>query len=831
MLTRSLSPTLTSLRETLLQHVRDAVRSVRRSPGFAAMVAATVGLGIGTSAAMFGVVDRLLLRGPVHVVRAGELRRIYVGFPDGVGGHRTTAAHPYAFYAMLRDNAHAFAAIAAYNPWTMRAGEGPEAPRVPVSYVTADFWSLLGLQPALGRFFTEDEDRPPQGRDLVVLGHGFWQRQYAGDAAVVGSAIRLGGRMRTIIGVAPRAFTGAEWGPVDAWVPMSSEARPAGWDSDWDASYARVIGRLKTGVTPQAAGAEATKLFRTAYAGSRTAMRNADVAALPLSYSDQGLEPPELAVARLLLGVAIVVMLISAANAANLLLARGVRQQREIAVRVALGAGRGRLIGMLVAQAIMLAVLGGAAGVAVAHWGGEVARASLFPSVAWDGAPIDKRVLGYMVLAVGVAAILIGVFPAMRISTTPVGAALASGNSQSGATGGGEQLRTRAALQVAQVALSVVLLVVAGLFMRSLMAIERLDLGVRPENVLTGIVALPSANTAETQRQHWLQLLDRVRAMPGVERAAVAVGSPFGQRTQIALRVSGRDSVFSLQESGPFIYAVTPGYFETVGTPLRRGRLFGAGDREGSEPVAIVNVTMARWIWPQQDPIGQCLYLWALSEVPCTRVVGVVADARQSKIREDPVMQYYVPFGHEIGVGGNILLVRVAPGLSPGAFVPTLRAAVRNAAPGALAITVETLASRIDPQIRPWRMGARMFGVFGGLALLVAAVGIFSVVSYLVSQRRQELGVRLALGASAARVVGLVLGGSLRTTGVGAVMGAAFAYALAPFIQPYLFDNSARDAGVFGAVTLAVAIAAIVASLVPSVRACRVNPVIALRAE
>lgn len=795
------------------------------------MVAATVGLGIGTSAAMFGVVDRLLLRGPAHVVHAGELRRIYVNFRDGVGGHRTTATHPYALYSMLRDNAHAFSAVAAYNPWTMRAGEGPEAQRVPVSYATADFWSLLGVHPAAGRFFTEDEDRPPRGRDLVVLGHGFWQRQYAGDPAVIGSAIRLGGRVRTIIGVAPRAFTGAEWGAVDAWVPMSSEARPAGWDSYWDASHARVIGRLKAGVTEQAAAAEATKLFRTAYAGSSTAMQNADLVARPLSYSEQGLEPPELAVARLLFGVAIVVMLISAANAANLLLSRGVRQRREIAVRVALGAGRGRLIGMLFAQAIMLALLGGAAGVAVAHWGGELARASLFPTVAWDGAPIDKRVLGYMVLAMGVAAILIGVIPAVRISTTPVGAALASGNSQSGATGGGEQRRTRAALQVAQVALSMVLLVVAGLFVRSLMAVERLDLGVRPEHVLTGIIALPSTDTARTQREQWLELLDRVRALPGVERAAVAVGSPFGQRTQIALRASGRDSVFSLQESGPFIYAVTPGYFETVGTPLRRGRLFGAADREGSEPVAIVNVTMARWIWPGQDAIGQCLYLWGLTGAPCSRVVGVVADARQSEIREDPVMQYYVPLGQEMGVGGNILLVRVAQGLSAGAFIPTLRAAVRNAAPGALAITVETLASHIDPQIRPWRMGARMFGVFGGLALLVAAVGIFSVVSYLVSQRRQELGVRLALGASAARIVGLVLGGSLRTTALGAALGGALAYALAPFIQPHLFDNSARDAGVFGAVTLAIAIAAIVASIVPSVRACRVDPVIALRAD
>ena len=832
--------------DALRQHVTYAFRGVRRAPGFAAMVALTLALGIGANGAMFGIVDQLLLRGPGGVVRPGELRRVYVTTRDQAGGQLTGAAQSYALYALLRDHTTAFAAIAGYTSSHVRIGRGLAAHTIPVVATTADFFPTLGARPYLGRFFGTGEAGPGGGAQVVVLGYGLWLRDFGGDRAVLGRTITLESHVLTIIGVAPPGFTGVERTAVDAWVPMSSGffAPAKDWTTTWLTAWVRIVARLRPGVSVRSADAQVTAALRGGYAGRYAVMRRADVSLRPISFDENGNEPPELGVARLLFAVALVVLLVAAANAANLLLARAVRRQRELGVRVALGAGRMRLATMLLAEAGALALLGGIAGIALAYWGGALVRRTLLPSVAWYGPPVDARVMAYSALTVLAVMLLVGLVPALRATRGDTVGILRSGIPQAG----DRHERTRFLLQVGEVTFSLVLLFVAALFVRSLANVRSLDLGIQPDRVVLAGVELPSAHAsvgaargsrdenlerdqalraAAIERGRYRELLERVRHAPGVEHASVAVGLPLYSSYAVGMRLPGRDSLPLQTGGGPWIHAVTPDFFATVGTRVERGRAFTPADHEGTEPVVTVNETMARTYWPGEDPLTKCMIIqWSHA---CRRVVGVVADALQWKLREDAPMQYYVPYGQEEDIGGPMLLVR--PRGDAASFVGPLRALVAQAAPDATYDDVKTLAELLDPQVRPWRVGAMLFGLFGALALIVAAVGLFSVLSYLVVQRTHELGVRIALGARAPQIVRLVLSGALVTTVAGAVIGAGVSLALAPLIQPLLFETGARDPVLLGVVAAALLATAVLAGLLPSWRASRVDPLIALRAE
>jgi predicted permease len=391
-------------------------------------------------------------------------------------------------------------------------------------------------------------------------------------------------------------------------------------------------------------------------------------------------------------------------------------------------------------------------------------------------------------------------------------------------------------LQIAQVALSVILLFTAGLFVRSLWRVRSLDLGLEPDAVVTATVAFNDDDYRTSEgfqravamsRVRSRNLLERIRHLPGAEHASVAIGTPFYSGYGVDVRMPGRDSLPPARGGGPYINAVGPDYFETVGTRLVRGRAFTAADHEGSPRVVIVNETMARTLWPNEDPVSKCLII--ADGNACTPVVGMVRDARRWKLREDPAMQFYVPYGQENGIAGWMLLVR--PHGDVESFAGALRAALVRFAPDARLIEVNTLASAIDPQIRPWRVGALMFGLFGVLALVVAAVGLFSVASYLVAQRTHELGVRIALGARPSQILRLVLGGALVRAAVGVATGAAFALAVGPLLQPFLFETVARDPLILGIVALALLSTTLLAGAVPSWRACRVDPALALRAD
>ena len=827
-----------SMRERIddaLQDVRHATRALARQPGFAGLVVATIALAIAVNASMFGVIDRLLLRGPAHVVDADQVRRVYFTWRPEGQAEATTSWTSYATYADLRDGARSLAGIAAYTVITrVTIGTGPDVQQLEQRRATWTLFPLLGIRPHVGRFFGPAEDHPPRGENVAVLGYHAWRTHFGGARDVVGRSVTIDGEPHTIIGVAPEGFSGPELEPVDVWRPVSVGELPGpAWPTIQTAKWLHLVARPRPGATPEQIDADVTAAHRRAYAGNEASMRDGRLSLRPLHFTRNGQEAMELKVARWLVGVAAVVLLVACANVANLLLARALGRRREIAVRLALGSGRGRLVRLLLAESAVLVVAGAAAGLVLASWGGRLLRSTLLPNVAWDAPPVDARVLAFTALATVLTALLVGLLPALRASRPALTSALKEGTRQ-----GGSRSRVRSALVMAQAALSVVLLVGAGLFVVSLWNVRGLDLGIETDRVVsvymewqTTLSSLPPA-ARDGERERRARARERIVAelsrRPDVASAALGIGTPFSSAISIALRVPGRDSIPELPGGGPYLIVGSGDYFTTMGTKILRGRAFTSADRAGSERVAIVNQTMARTLWPTEDPIGRCLVVGD-SATACSRIVGVAQDARRFSLREDPGMQYYVPLGQQPNRESPTLLVR--PRGEARAAIPVLREALRAIEPTIGYMELKVLQDRIEPQVRPWRLGATLFVLFGTLALVVAVVGLFSVLSYTAAQRTHEFGVRVAIGARPVDILTLIVRHGLATTTAGVLAGAALALAAGRFIEPLLFDTSARNPAVFAAVTTVLLAAALVASLVPALRATRVDPMTALRAE
>lgn len=822
--------------------VHDAVASVRaavRDPGMSLVIVVTLALGLAANAIMFGLIDRLLLRGPAHVQASEDLYRFYLGARSSDGA--ATSGLGYVSYLTFRDGTRSFDGVAAYAAGRATLGRGTSAEPVSMAAATSDFFPLLGVSAFLGRFPNAEEDLPPTGADVIVLGHDLWLRRYGGDPAVLGRTVTFNDASYTVIGVAPAAFTGVELAPVDVWIPMTAYSRnvTSSWTSSWNAQWLRVVGRLRQGVTREQADIDATSAHRAAYTGESERVREARAVLRPIYFDRTGNEPLEVVVSRWLLAVTGVVLLIVCANVMNLLLARSTRRRREVAVRLALGIGQARLIRLLVMHGIFLAVAGGGlALLLVAAVGGGV-RTFLLPDLDWSGAVVDARMLLFTAAVVLLTAMFTSLLPAVRAGRRDLTRELRSGIRE----GGGRRSLLRDTLTLAQITLTFVLLIAAGLFARSLATVQSLDLGIDVDRVLTLSARLPDSPPAddadpadrqaaarERSNLFYNRALERVSALPGVGSAAVAVGTPFRSSFTIDVRASGHDSIPALAGGGPYIAAVTDGFFETTGIALLEGRAFTAGDATGDR-VAIVNRTMASALWPN-GALGECLYLIEGDQnAPCSRVVGVVEDARRFGLREAPAMQYYVPKGQETGFSGPLLLVRPAgpvddPGL-PGA----LRSALFELDPTIAYVRFGRLQDEIDPQVRPWKLGAMLFSAFGGLALLIAVIGLYSVIAYMVADRTHELGVRKALGAERRALLSLVMRRGAVLAATGLLLGAAIALTAARYIQPALFDTSARDPVVYTIVALVTLGAALLASLLPAVRAGRVDPVVALRTE
>ena len=806
---------------SLLRDLRYAARGLVRTPGFTVAVIAILGLGIGINATMFGVVDTLFLKPPTGVHHAAGVARLFI--TAGERGTFTQANGTFPTFTDYRDHVPGFAMVAAIATRQASLGRGPDAKQVRAAAVSYQYFPLLEVRPALGRFFGAEEDRVG-GEPVVVLTHAFWQRQFGGDRGILGRPLQIGSLTYTVVGVGPPGFGGINLAAADMFLPISAAvkdfASPEALTSrNW--WWMSSIARLRPGVPLPTVLQQATTAYR---AGSTDrGDSTAQVVVGPIQEARGPSASSESKVSAWILFVAGVVLLIACANVANLLLARSVNRRRELAVRAGLGAGRGGLMQMLLAESLLLAVLGGGTAILLAVWGGAAARGMLLPDLPAGTSLVDGRVLLFTLAAVVLTTILAGVVPAVQASRADVADALKSGGR---ATTRGA--RTRAVLLSAQVAMTLVLLVGAGLFVRSLRNVQSLNLGFDINKVLSASVNLRTMGLSrQDANATYLRLMERVAQLPGVEHAAASMGTPFNYAYGSRVKASGEDSIPSLQTGGPYYAGVTAEYFQTMGVGIVRGRGLNAGDVTGSEPVTVVNATMARLVWPGKDPLAQCLTFD--EEKFCRRVVGVAADARRGSVLETETMQYYLPLA-QMGDNAqvNALFFRAR------GDADDIRDAVRRelqAAGNLPYADVESLADQVAPQLRSWSLGASAFSAFGLLALVIAATGIFAVLAYSVSQRTQEIGVRVALGAESGQVVRMIVGQGLRAAAGGVVLGGAGAYALAHALTSLLYGVQPTDPVVFGVVVTTLIAVALMASYLPARRAARVDPMVALRHE
>jgi len=840
-----------NLTEAIRQDVHFALRGIRRRPAFTAVIATTLAFGIGANTMMFGILDRLLLQAPPHIADPDRVV-MFNNHQRGSDGFQTTQA--YGVYKALRADVTDFADVAVATPANLsrRAyfpfGQGMTASRVGGSLVSGNYFSLLGVRPALGRFFTAEEERDENPQNLAVIGHGFWKRQFAGRSDVIGEVLDVGAKKYTVVGVAPAGFTGTELGDIDVWLPVTAAedlrfARGPDWATSANSSWIYVIARFKPGASLERAAAQAGASYRSWTAQHLTnpsakalAVNDSQVAVLgsiipgrSLSGFGIGASSSEVKVSKLLAAVAIAVLLIACANVANLLLVRALARRRETAVRLALGVGRRRLVGQLLVEGLVLAGLGAIGALVVADIGSHAIRVWLLGDGAWTGTSINSRALAFTAGVAVLTGVVTSLAPALEASRADLNSALKTG----GREGSVNRSRLRSSLLVAQAALAIVLLSGAGLFIRSLNKVAELDIGIDAEHVLVAQMNQSKMSNGESLRL-FEDFALRAKQIPGVTASAVTVGLPFGLSWGTQLFLTGRET--PKLKNNPFQYAITPEYFDALGVRLLSGRRFTEGDRLGTSLVAVVNEELARRYWPGQSPIGVCVKVGA-DTMPCTTVVGVVSNTRRQSLIEEPVAQIYRPLDQlpesetkrTVGFFGYTLVVRAQRDAA--ALAEPLRRAMQSAGPSLPYANVRRMRQMFESQTRPWELGARVFTAFGALALALAAVGLFSVVAFTIGQRTHELGVRAALGAQSSDLLRLTMARGLWPALVGIAVGIGLALAGGRFVGALLFEVSPRDPIVLGGASAALFAAAIVASLIPAARVRRVDPTIALRTE
>jgi putative ABC transport system permease protein len=819
------------------QDFRYAARGMRKNPGFTAAVVLTLALGTGANATMFGVVDRLLLQPPAHLRSPDEVHRVYLTAKGDNFGVSIGTNQSYRRYQDLIAHARSASQIAAHYETELVFGTGEAAHEERTGLVSASFWPLFGVKPALGRFFTAAEDQLPQGTPVAVLGYGYWQSHFGGAREVIGKPIRIGRSDYTIIGVTPPGFSGVSLRSIAAFIPITAggadvfaEMGVDQWRESYRVGWLQTLARRKPNVSIEAASADFTNAYRLSLETQRPLEPPGRVpgpdslrarAELASIIQDRGpRRSQEATVAVWLVGVSALVLLMACANVANLLVARSIRRRREIAVRLAVGVSRGRLLTQLLSESTVLAIGGGAVGVLVAQWGGGLLRGFLLPDVEWTAAALDPRVVVVTVVIALVAGLITGLAPMRQLARADVVSDLRAGGRGVSLRGS----RMRRGLLVLQAAISVVLLVGAGLFVRSFRNVRSLDLGFQPEHVIVAELSARGTPIDSARRIHLMERLrERALTVPGVQHAAHTLTIPFSLEWNQYVFVPGVDSA-ALRDLF-YVNPVGPGYFETMGTPLIRGRQITDADRAGGQPVAVLSQAAVRRIWPSQDPLGKCVKLQA--DGPCYAVVGVSGDIRAS-FDEGPGRHVYVATA-QVPAPDSRLFIRTRG--EAATQTEAVRRALQDVVPGFAYVSTRTLDGIVAPQMRSWRLGATMFTIFGLLALVVAAIGLYSVVAYDVSQRTRELGVRVALGASAGTVLRLVVGEGVRVVIVGLALGAAAALSLAGRVSPLLYEVSAKDPVTYAGVVGVLLVVAVVASLAPALRAARVDPNIALRAD
>jgi predicted permease len=806
--------------DTLGQDLRLALRKLRHAPGFTCVAVLTLALGLGANTAIFSVVNAVLLR-PLPMEHSERLVRVY--------SQRGALLGPYSSLDFLdtRAQARSFEGLTAVTELELNAAGGLGEPeRLRGGQVSAEFFSVMGLRLQRGRAFQPGEDRPGQGR-VVVLGHGLWLRRYGGDAAVLGRTLTLNGRPHTVVGVAAPEVDF----PLRAqlWVPLL-------WEGDMvdpenrGSHFLEVYGRLKEGVGLEQAGADLAQVARGLEARFPRTNTGKGAALLPLREELVGDVRPALL---LLLGAVGVVLLIACANLSNLLLARAVAREGEMSVRAALGASRGRIVRQLLVESVALAALGGAAGLMLASWGLDVLAALApadFPLL--DKVEVDGPVLAFTSGLALTTAVVFGLLPALQASRVELSAGMREVG-RGGVTGA--RSRARHLLVVGELALAMVLLVSAGLLLQSFQRLAGVDVGFNTERVVTFELELPEPGYpagAPQTRAFFETLLERVRGLPGVEAAGATLLLPMnGGIMRSVVRDLARPEPAPGQEDQVLVHLVTPGYLETLGVPLLEGRLLtpGDGDGEGKRAV-LLSEEAARRYWPGESALGRTVEV-GVSLGQGTfggTVVGVVGGTRFLGVAREVFPEVYVPYAQ--GASGNMHLVVRASG-APEALVPALRAQVRALDASLPVANVRTLEGVVGGSVARPRFYLTLVGLFALLALSLAALGIYGVVSHAVSQRTRELGIRMALGANPRELVGLVLVQYLRLTGLGLAAGVLLAVLASRLLTGLLYGVRGTEPLTYVGVAAVLGAVSVVASFLPAHRATRIDPVVALKQE
>jgi predicted permease len=807
---------------TFWQDVKYGTRALWRQPGFTLVAVLTLALGIGANTAIFSLVNAVLLR-PLPFREPERLVMVWedaaqLGFP------KNTPAP--ANYVDWKTQTRSFEGMAALMPADYNLTGQGEPQRITAHAVTADLFPLLGVKPARGRGFTAEEEKP--GSDgVVIISDGLWRDTFGADPALVGRDIMLNGAKRTVVGVMPGGFQFLDR-DVRLWVPLAQA--PEDW-ANRGGHYLEVVARMKPGVTVEQADADVkTVMARISRDNPEEA---ADLGAYVLPMRDELAGEVRRPLLMLVVAVAFV-LLIACANIAGLLLSRSAARRREIAVRVALGAGRWRIVRQLLTESALLSTAGAAAGVLLALWSFAFLRRLIPPSMALAASlGIDARALLFTLVVSLITATLFGLAPALQASGFEPGDTLKQGGGRGGV--GGAARRLRGAFVVAEVALSLVLLVGAGLLIQSLNRLRGQYEGMKPENVLTLRTVLPQNRYAEhAQRESFYDnVLGRVRALPGVVSA--------GYTTAVPLAWKGGTSGFTVEGQPPppglgndaNERLVTAGYLQTLGDSLKAGRYIEESDGPRSLPAAVVNEAFARAYLPGGDAVGKRFKVGGPDSTrPWLTVVGVVSDVRQMGLDAPVKPEMYLPYrqtDYHQWFAPSYLVIRTT--VEPESLAAAVRREVYAVDPEQPVSNVQTMAAILGDEAEQRQTGMTLLAVFAGVALLLSSLGIYGVLSFFVVQHTQEIGVRLALGAQRSSILALVLRRGMRLALLGVALGLAGALALTRLIQSQLFGVSAADPLTYAGIALLLACVALAACLIPARRATKVDPLVALRYE
>ena len=810
---------------TLLQDFRYGLRMLAKKPGFTLIAVMALALGIGANSAIFSVVNAVLLR-PLPFENPERLVQVW-----GTNAKRGQTKAPFSYqnFADFREQNQSFEYMAAYTDASAAFTYADAPEQIEGCGSTADLFKVLGAKPLLGRTF-EREDEVAGGTKIVVLSYNLWQRRFNSDPKIISQQIKFDGESYTVIGVMPKGFQF----PLDDdnpefWIPLDPEQS---FNKERGANYLHVVGRLKPGTTLEQAGSEMVTIashLEQAYPDKNTGK---SVNLLSLHEQLVGAIRPALLVLLVAVGF---VLLIACANVANLLLARASSRHKEIAIRTALGAGRRRIIRQLLTESLLLALCGGAVGLLLSLWGVDVLSAAIpadIPRVKEIG--LDARVLGFTTAVSFLTGIIFGLAPALQASKTDLNESLKEGGR--GSTEGLGRNRVRSILVVLEVALSLVLLISAGLLIKSFFQLMNVKPGLDPEHVLTASIALPPAKYAEVEQQtaFFQQVMEKVRTLPGVDSVAVVNPLPLSNSfIQNILTLLDRPPAAPGERLITNTRFVSPDYLRVMGIPLLKGRTFTEHDGGDRPYVFLVNETFVQRYYPNEDPIGKRIRL-SVRPSPDKpdaegEIVGVVGDVKHQTLDKESGPETYLPYIN-MGESYMTLVTRTGAG-DPSALTSALRVAVQQVDKDQPVFDIMTMNQILARSVATRRFNMLLLGVFAAIALILAAVGIFGVMNYSVTQRTHEIGIRMALGAQAGDVLKMILGQGMILTLIGVVAGLTAAFVLTRVMTGLLYGVSATDPLTFAGVSVLLSIVALIACYIPARRATKVDPMVALRYE